>query len=393
MPKFLSELYMPNTFVHLRVHTEFSLVDSVVRIKPLIARVASEGMVACGVSDEHNYFGLLKFYKACQGAGVKPICGCDFRIFTDDEELRPPLLTLFARTSKGYKNIIALISLSYQEGQKHGVPYIRKEWLAAHSEGVIALSGAKFGDVGQLLLSANDDQAREHLREWMQTYPESFYLELQRTGRENDEIYVHRAVELASELNCPVVATNDVRFLDSSQFEVHEARVCIGEGRVLDDPRRERRYSDQQYFRSSEEMEALFSDIPEALQNSVEIAKRCNLDIELGKYYLPEYPIPEGLTENQFFEKICFEGMENRLERILDKQQPDYAERRKEYEERLRFELDIIVQMGFPGYFLIVMDFIQWAKDQQIPVGPGRGSGAGSLVVFPENHRSRSTSI
>ncbi|SMF33635.1 DNA polymerase III, alpha subunit [Alteromonadaceae bacterium Bs31] len=371
-----------SSFVHLRVHTEFSLVDSIVRIKPLVARVASEGMVACGVSDEHNFFGLLKFYKAAQGAGVKPICGCDFRVYSDDDELRPPLLTLFARNNVGYKNITALISLSFQEGQKHGIPYLRKEWLARHAEGVIALSGAKFGDVGQLLVNGNQADAKEHLAEWMALYPDAFYLELQRTGRENDELHVHRAVELAAEMSCPVVATNDVRFLDASQFDVHEARVCIGEGRVLDDPRRERRFGDQQYFRSVAEMEALFSDIPEALQNSVEIAKRCNLDIELGKYYLPEYPIPEGMTENQFFEKICFEGLENRLERILDKQQPDYSERKQEYLDRLRFELDIIIQMGFPGYFLIVMDFIQWAKDQHIPVGPGRGSGAGSLVAY-----------
>jgi DNA polymerase III, alpha subunit (EC 2.7.7.7) len=373
---------MSADFVHLRVRTEFSLVDSIVRVKPLLKRVVDEGMPACGISDLHNFFGLLKFYRAAQGLGVKPVCGCDLLVQSDDEELRPPLITLFARTLEGYKNITALISRSFQEGQKHGEPFVDPSWLEPHSQGVIALSGGKFGEIGQLLVGGKLNEARERLRYWMSVFPNSFYLELQRTGRENDELYLHRAVELAIECECPVVATNDVRFLDRSQHEVHEARVCIGEGRALDDPRRERKYSDQQYFRTAEEMRELFSDIPEALTNTVEIAKRCSLDIELGKYYLPEYPIPEGLTENQFFEKICYEGLDNRLEKNFDTQAPDFPSRKQEYLDRLRFELDIIIQMGFPGYFLIVMDFIQWAIDHKIPVGPGRGSGAGSLVAY-----------
>lgn len=376
---------MSSNFVHLRVRTEFSLVDSIVRLKPLIKRVVEDGMPACGISDLHNFFGLLKFYRAAQGAGVKPICGCDFRLYSDDEDVRPPLFTLFAYDVIGYKNITALISLSFQKGQKHGEPYLHKEWLAQHAQGVIALSGAKFGDVGQLLVSNKIKQAKNLLEQWMQLYPNAFYLELQRTGRENDELHLQRAVQLACECDCPVVATNDVRFLKQSQFGVHEARVCIGEGRALDDPRRERKYSDQQFLRSSKTMCELFSDIPEALENTLEIAKRCNLDIELGKYYLPEYPIPDGLTENQFFEKLCHEGLERRLQRILKTDAPDYGKRYQDYQDRLRFELDIIIQMGFPGYFLIVMDFIQWAKDHKIPVGPGRGSGAGSLVAYSLN--------
>jgi len=369
-------------FVHLRVRTEYSLVDSIIRIKPLVARAQKQNMPACAITDLHNFFGLLKFYKAAQGSGIKPICGCDFRLESEHEDVRPPALTLLVMDDQGYRNLTALISLSFQQGQKHGEPYLHKSWLEQHSEGLIALSGAKFGDVGQLLLANKGDEAREALSTWMHLFPDRFYLELQRTGRENDELYLHRAMDLAAECQCPVVATNDVRFLDAERFEVHEARVCIGEGRTLDDPRRERRYSDQQYFRSSEEMLELFADIPEAIENTLEIAKRCNLDIQLGKYFLPEYPIPEGMTENEFFEHICFEGLDKRLERILDKAAPDFAKKRAEYRDRLRFELDIIIQMGFPGYFLIVMDFIQWAKDHDIPVGPGRGSGAGSLVAY-----------
>lgn len=370
-------------FVHLKVHTEFSLEDSIIRIKPLLERVKSESMPACGITDLHNFFGLLKFYRAAQSNGIKPICGCDFRLHKDgDDDLHPPLLTLYALDLTGYKNITALISRSYQQGQSLGEPYIHETWLTEHAEGVIALSGAKYGEIGQHLVANRIEQAESVLSRLMAMYPDRFYLELQRTGRENDELYLHRAVDLAVRYDCPVVATNDVRFLNPGQFEVHEARVCIGEGRTLDDPRRERRYSDQQYLRSTAEMCELFEDIPEAIENTVEIAKRCNLDILLGKYFLPEYPVPEGMTENEFFQKICYEGLEKRLKRILDSEAGDYVERKQVYLDRLKFELDIIIQMGFPGYFLIVMDFIQWAKDHKIPVGPGRGSGAGSLVAY-----------
>mgnify|MGYP001255373907 CR=1 FL=1 len=373
---------MSSNFVHLRVRTEFSLVDSIIRIKGLVKRLQKLEMPACGVTDLTNYFGLIKFYKATQGAGIKPVCGCDFLVRGEEEDAQAHLITLFAQNNAGYKNIVELISLAYQKGQYLGQAYVRREWVTSHSEGVIAISGARAGDIGKALVGDRIEQAEALARGWAKDFPNRFYIELQRTGRENEGIYIERAVQLADRLELPVVATNDVRFLDADQFEVHEARVCIGEGRTLDDPRRERRYSEQQYLRTAEEMAELFSDIPEALANTVEIAKRCTLDIQLGKYFLPEYPTPEGLTENDFFRKICFEGLEKRLARILPPDTPNYAERRKVYEDRLQFELDIIIQMGFPGYFLIVMDFIQWAKDHDIPVGPGRGSGAGSLVAY-----------
>jgi len=373
---------MTANFVHLRLHTEFSLVDSLVRIKKLVKRVAELDMPACGISDQCNFYGLIKFYKAAQGAGIKPIIGSDFWVASSDSEGKPTLLTLFAMNNTGYKNIIELISRGWRQGQQQGVAYVQREWVSEFSEGVIALSGGKFGDIGMSLLAGRNAQAQEVLQAWMQDFPNRFYLELQRTGRENDESYLHSAVELAEKFSCPVVATNDVRFIGKDEFEVHEARVCISEGRTLDDPRRERRYSDQQYLRTADEMTELFSDIPEALENTLEIAKRCTVDIQMGKYFLPEYPIPDGLTEADFFRKITQEGLEERLDRILDKSAADYAARRQVYDDRLTFELDIIIQMGFPGYFLIVMDFIQWAKDHDIPVGPGRGSGAGSLVAY-----------
>jgi len=373
---------MTAQFVHLRLHTEYSLSDSLVRIKPLAARLRELDMPACGITDQTNFYGLIKFYKAMQGQGIKPIVGCDFLVNGIDSEAKPTLMTLLAMNNIGYKNIIALISRAYQKGQQQGVAYVERGWVGEFADGVIALSGGRLGDIGLSLLSGRNAQARLELSHWMEVFPGRFYLELQRTGREYEESYLHSAVALADELQCPVVATNDVRFLHADDFEVHEARVCIAEGRALDDPRRERRYSEQQHLRSTEQMQQLFSDLPEALENTLEIAKRCTVNIQLGEYYLPQYPIPEGMTENEFFEKVCLEGMDKRLAKILDKAQPDYAQRYQVYRDRMQFELDIILQMGFPGYFLIVMDFIRWAKEDGIPVGPGRGSGAGSLVAY-----------
>lgn len=372
-------------FVHLRVHSEYSLSDGIVRIKPLVKAVAAQGMPAVALTDRANFFALIKFHKACYGAGIKPIYGADFLLRDDGDPDHVSQVVLLASTSEGYANLRLLISKAYREGQQQGKPYLQRGWLSEHSEGLIILSGGREGDVGQYLLAGKPDQARACLECWQQQFPGSYYLELQRTGREYEEDYLHAAVELATTCGCPVVATNDVQFLESKEFEAHETRVCIADGRTLDDPRRPRRYSDQQYLRSPEEMAELFSDIPEALENTVEIAKRCNVEIELGKYYLPEYPIPEGMTQDAFFRKLSHDGLDNRLNFLFDTGAADFPATQKLYRERLDFELDIILQMGFPGYFLIVMDFIQWAKDHGIPVGPGRGSGAGSLVAYSLN--------
>jgi len=370
------------SFVHLRLHSEFSLVDGIVRLKPMVKQCASLGLPAVAVTDLCNLYGLVKFYKAAQGAGIKPICGSDFWLEGRTPEDPPSQICLLVRNTQGYKNLVELISRAWLDGQRQGVAYIKREWISEYSEGLIALSGGRQGDIGQALLGNRDGDAVELLQAWQRDFPGSFYLEIQRTGRHDDEDYLHKAVGLAQQENCPVVATNDVRFLKRGEFEAHEARVCINEGRTLDDPRRERRYSDEQYLKSPEEMQELFVDIPEALQNTVEIAKRCTLELELGKAYLPDYPVPEGMTMEAFFEQLSFDGLEERLEGILSKGDPGYAEKKAVYEERLRFELQIINQMGFPGYFLVVMDFIRWAKEHDIPVGPGRGSGAGSLVAY-----------
>ena len=373
---------MSVSFIHLRVHSEYSLVDGLVRIKPLIKAVGGAGMPAVAVTDQNNMCSLVKFYKAAMGAGIKPISGVDIWLTGEEDENHLSRMTLLAMNRQGYRNLTELISRGYTQGQRNGLVTIRREWIRESSEGVIALSGAKEGEIGQTLLSSDPAHADHLLRYWMEVFPGRFYLELQRTKRPNDEEHLHAAVALAARHNCPVVATNDVRFIYREDYEAHETRVCIGEGRALDDPRRVRQYSEEQYLKSPEEMAELFSDIPEALANSVEIAKRCNIDVQLGKYYLPDFPIPDGMTMDDYFRQVSLEGLEERFKKVLPPDSENYEERRQVYLDRLKFELDIIIEMGFPGYFLVVMDFIKWAKNNGVPVGPGRGSGAGSLVAY-----------
>ncbi len=369
-------------FVHLRVHSEYSLVDGLVRVKPLIERTSTLGMPAVAVTDVANFYGLVKVHKAAFGAGVKPIFGVDLNLLETEEGERSTVICLLAMNNTGYRNLTELISRAYLEGQYLGQPYVKREWVCAKAEGVIALSGGAAGDVGQALLGDKEELAEARARYWMEAFPGRYYLELHRAGRDGDEDALHASVALAERLQCPVVATNDVRFLDADEFEAHEARVCIREGRTLDDPRRPRNYTEWQYLRSPEEMIELFADIPEALANTVAIAQRCNVTLELGKPYLPDYPVPDGMTMDDYFRQLSHEGLDARLAVLFDSSSETFPQTRQSYRERLDFELDTIVQMGFPGYFLIVMDFIRWAKQHDIPVGPGRGSGAGSLVAY-----------
>ncbi|HET8711838.1 MAG TPA: DNA polymerase III subunit alpha [Spongiibacteraceae bacterium] len=373
---------MMKSFVHLRIHSEYSLVDGLVRVDELATAVAADGMPACALTDLVNFFALIKFYKAASAAGVKPIFGADFYLRDEADEAQVDVVCLLAQNDAGYHNLTELISRAWQDGQYQGAAYIQREWVRARSEGVIALSGGRYGDIGRALVNGKTQLAQERLRWWQDVFGDRFYLELQRTGRAGEEEYLHAALDLAIKMDCAVVATNDVRFLRQDQFEAHEARVCIHEGRALDDPRRARRYSEQQYLRSADEMCELFSDIPAALENTVEIAKRCNVTLRLGKPFLPDYPVPEGLTMGEFFRQLAHKGLDERLSYLFDQNSSDFSAKQNIYRERLDFELDVIIQMGFPGYFLIVMDFIGWAKDHGIPVGPGRGSGAGSLVAY-----------
>jgi len=369
-------------FVHLHLHSEYSLVDGLVRIKPLVKATVAKGMPAVAVTDQSNLFCLVRFYQAAVAAGIKPIAGSDLWVRNPDDANKPYRLSVLVQNRTGYLNLTRLISRAYLQGQHLGMPQLERAWVEAATEGLIALSGGPHGDVARALLAGQREQAEALLDGWLRVFGDRYYLELVRTGRENEPESIEHCVELAARKGVPVVATNDVRFLDSEDFEAHEARVCIHDGRTLNDPRRPRLYSEEQYLRTPGEMAELFADIPEALENSVEIARRCNLELNLGRSFLPDFPIPEGMTTEGFFASESKQGLERRLERIIGRDAPDFGERRKVYDERLQLELDVIDQMGFPGYFLIVADFIRWAKDNDIPVGPGRGSGAGSLVAY-----------
>lgn len=373
---------MSDTFVHLKVHTEFSLVDGIVKVKELTKTVREAEMPAVAICDDSNLFGLIKFYQSAMGAGVKPIFGCDLQIQSEDDEELPFTITALAQNEEGYANLRMLISRAWLEGQYQGRAYVRRQWLQECAAGLIVLCGGKYGELGRAILKEKHDHAKLLAQWWQEHFTGRFYIELQRTGRPDDENHLHGAVALATSMQWPVVATNDVRFLAEDEFEAHEVRVCIADGRALDDPRRQRRYSAEQYLKTPAQMAELFADIPEALANTVEIARRCSVPIELGKYYLPEYPVPEGLTMDTYFRQVSHDGLTLRLKTLIEAEAEDRAEREQVYRERLDFELNTIVDMGFPGYFLIVMDFIRWAKDHDIPVGPGRGSGAGSLVAY-----------
>ncbi|WP_404399567.1 DNA polymerase III subunit alpha [Idiomarina seosinensis] len=367
-------------FVHLRIHSDFSMVDGLSKVAPICEAVAANGMPALAVTDQMNFCGLVQYYGAAHQHGLKPLIGADLWVRADypvDETFR---LTALALNNAGYQQLIQLISRAYLRGHVGGKPVIDKDWLAEHNEGILLLSGAREGDVGRALLKQHEKQLHQCLEFYQHYFPDRYYLELIRSGRADEEDYLHKAVALAGEQQLPVVATNEVVFLNEEDFEAHEIRVAIHDGYQLGDKRRPKKYSAQQYLRTAAEMQELFADIPEALQNTVEIAKRCNVTVRLGEYFLPKFPTGD-LTTEQYLVKRSEQGLEQRLEFLF----PDPEQRqqhRKAYDERLQIELSVINNMGFPGYFLIVMEFIQWSKDNNIPVGPGRGSGAGSLVAY-----------
>ncbi len=378
-------------FVHLHVHTEYSLVDGALRIdseerddgsvarEGLVDACARMAMPAVAVTDQVNLFALVKFYRAALARGVKPLVGVDLMLREEGERAEPSRLVLLCQDESGYKNLTRLVTRAYLEGQGRHGPTIERGWLdAGAATGLVALSGARDGDVGRALLAGREDEAGRALEAWLAVFGDRYYLELTRTGRPGEEDCIAGSLALAVARGVPVVATNDVRFLSRDDFESHEARVCIHEGTLLADPSRPRRYSEQQYLRSPEEMAELFDDLPEALDNAAELARRLNLEIRLGQPSLPAYPVPAGLTTEDHLREEARAGLERRLAAAS----PDRPIDRTGHDERLASELDVICQMGFAGYFLIVADFIRWARENGVPVGPGRGSGAGSLVAW-----------
>jgi DNA polymerase III subunit alpha len=369
-------------FIHLRLHSEYSIVDGLVRIDDAVKAAAKDGQPALAITDLANLFGMVKFYKAARGKGVKPIAGCDAWITNEDDRDKPSRLLLLVKNRTGYLQLCELLSRAFLTNLHRGRAEIRSEWLEnGAASGLIALSGAHTGDIGMAIDHGNPALAERCAQRWANIFPNHFYIEVQRYGQPNMENHVRQAAALASRLGLPVVATHPIQFLSHEEFTAHEARTCIAEGEILANPRRAKRFSEQQCFKHQDAMVELFADMPAAVQNTIEIAKRCNLTLELGKPKLPLFPTPDGMSLDAFLEVQAKEGLEQRLVQLF----PDEAKReaqRPRYEERLKFETDTIIKMGFPGYFLIVADFIQWAKNNGVPVGPGRGSGAGSLVAY-----------
>ena len=378
-----SASYNDAMFVHLRLHTEFSVVDGTNRIDEVVAAAKADRQPALAITDLNNLFGGVKFYKEARGAGVKPVLGAE--VFVDGLG-EPGALTriiLLVQNTEGYLHLSELLARAWTQNVSRGQaqPACKLAWLQELNGGLIALSGAQAGPLGAALLQGQAERAAEVALQLAGLFPHRFYIELQRAGRPEDEPHVIAAVQLAARLSLPVVATHPVQFAQPDDFEAHEARVCISEGEILGNPRRVRKFTRDQYFKTSAEMQALFADLPSALANTVEIAQRCNLTLVLGKPQLPDFPTPNGMPIDAYFRVASFEGLEDRLALLY----PNPAERDKQrarYVERLEFEIDTILTMGFPGYFLIVGDFIQWAKSNGCPVGPGRGSGAGSLVAY-----------
>lgn len=368
-------------FVHLRLHTEYSVVDGTLRVDDAAAAAAADGMPALAITDLDNLFGAVKFYKACRGKGVKPVIGCDVWMEPQAEGAPPSRLVLLVQSHAGYLNLSELLARGWTKNAQRTTAWLKWDWLAELGDGLIALSGADMGAVGQALLAGDPARAEAVARQLAALFPGRFYLELQRAGLATNEAHVRATVPLAGRLQLPVVATHPVQFLEPDDFDAHEARVCVAEGETLANPKRVKRFSREQHFKTQAQMEALFADVPSAIANTLAIARRCNLKLTLGKPRLPDFPTPDGSPIEDYFRRSSFEGLEKRLAALFPDEKKRDAERPK-YVERLEFELATIVKMGFPGYFLIVSDFIVWAKANGCPVGPGRGSGAGSLVAY-----------
>ncbi|MEO1036346.1 MAG: DNA polymerase III subunit alpha, partial [Pseudomonadota bacterium] len=367
------------SFVHLSLHTQFSIADSVIRIPALFDAVAERGMPAVAMTDRNNLFGLVKFYRKAMASGIKPLIGADLRVAPVDGLDTPTRLILLCRNLDGYRNLTRLISRAYLEGQQQGgQPCLDRAWLDSDSlAGLAALAGGPVGDVGQLLAKGRFDAARQEVDRWQMRTGGEYYIDIQRTGRDGEAAYLNEVVGLAAERGVPLLATNDVCFIDEADFNAHEARVCIHQSKTLNEPNRERLYQRSQFLRSADDMAALFADLPEAVSNTAALATKLNLDIRLGKSYLPRFPLAEEVTE----EDHLIAKSQASLDEFLTTRVGADADA-DVYRQRLAAELDVIVSMGFAGYFLIVADFIDWAKQNGIPVGPGRGSGAGSLVAW-----------
>ena len=376
-------------FVHLRLHTEFSIQDGTTRIDDALQMATQHGQPALAITDLGNLFGAIKFYKAAFSNGIQPIIGADIYLKDDtSQQSEISRLLLIAQNHQGYLNLCELLTRAWSQMGAHAQGVVQLTQLEKLSEGLIVLSGAQDGVVGKALIQGKQQRASEFALQLARIFPHRFYLEIQRAGRIDDELHVSATAQLASRLKLPLVATHPVQFTNPDDYESHEARVCISDGEILGNTRRVRKFTHDQFFKSTDQMLELFKDLPSAIQNTLEIAKRCHLTLDLGKAQLPDFPTPivdgKPLPIETFFHESSHQGLQQRLLHLY----PDQIELEKNqqhYKDRLDFEIKTIIKMGFPGYFLIVSDFINWAKKNGCPVGPGRGSGAGSLVAYALN--------
>ena len=378
---------MQQDFVHLHLHSEFSLSDGIIRIEDLVEKSSDLSFSAVALTDLTNLFGLIKFYRLARKQGIKPIVGSEIKV-AKDLDSQSGSLVLLVINKTGYTNLTKLVSKAYVEGQVSGEPIVKLSWLEEYSEGLIALSGGINGHIGQSILGGNEALTNSRVDYFNNLFKGNFFIEIQRLGKNNETEYNQKVIDLAMQKKIPLVATNDVRFLmpvdpdvSPSDFEAHEARVCIQKGQALDDPRRSKDFVENQYLRSPEEMKELFIDLPEALENTVKIAEKCNLDLELGEFYLPDFDVPEGQTREEYLKQLSYEGLNKRILQI-NSSVNSYPIDEDQYFVRLDYELDMICKLNFAGYFLIVSDFVNWAQVNDIPVGPGRGSGAGSIAAY-----------
>ena len=375
-------------FVHLHLHSEYSLTDGIIRIEELVERASELNFPAIALTDNSNLFGLIKFYRLAREKGIKPIVGSEIKL-VGGESIAPAPMVLLVKNKKGYTNLTRLVSKAYIEGQMNGEPLVKIEWLKEFSDGLIALSGGQKGHIGQALLSNSISKAKKTIDFFSRIFEEDFFIEIQRVGRENEEEYNYLALNLAFDKDVAVVATNDVRFLSPidpddenlSDFEVHEARVRIQQGETLSNSAKSSEYLEMQYLSTGREMIEKFSDSPEAIENTSLLSKKCNLELELGHFYLPEFKVPGRSSTQEYLKKKSKSGLEKRFQEI-DASVNSYEIDKKIYQERLNYELEMICKLGFEGYFLIVADFVNWAQENDIPVGPGRGSGAGSITAY-----------
>lgn len=373
------------SFVHLRCHSEYSIVDGIVRINDYVKAAKADGIPALALTDLSNLFGAVKFYKATRKQGVKPILGADIWLENSKKPQQPTRALLLVKDSAGYNLLCTLLSKAYLENQTRGRPEFKVEWFQQGTEGLILLSGNNDSDIGVALTQNNTTLATKLASDWLALFPNRFYMEIQRAANEENqprqESVVQQAIAIAGSLNIPVVATQPIQFILPEDFEAHEARTCIAEGYMLADKRRPKKFSKEQYFKTQAQMATLFADVPEALENTVQIAKRCNLTLTLGENYLPDFPTPNQQDLPTYMAEQSLKGLHERMAHLYPDEEVR-AQKFNTYKERLDFECGIINQMGFAGYFLIVADFINWAKSNGVPVGPGRGSGAGSLVAY-----------